>query len=76
MGIRELETTSDVIDECGGTVAFGRLVNKTKQSVSNYRASGRFPPETYLIVTAELRSRRCAAPPKLWGMEVPARASA
>jgi hypothetical protein len=76
MEIRELKTTSDVIDEFGGTVAFSRLIGKSKQSVSNYRASGRFPPETFLFVTAELRRRRRSAAPSLWGMDAPARVSA
>lgn len=69
MRIRELTTASEVIDALGGTVRFGALIGRRKQNVSNYRASGRLPTTTILIVSDELRKIRCRASPKIWGID-------
>ena len=73
MKIRVLDTTDEVIDECGGTVAFAKLIARDKQHVSNYRSTGRFPPDTFLIVEAALKKRRCRAPSMLWSITDPAK---
>jgi hypothetical protein len=77
MKIRPLATASDVIDACGGTVAFAKLIGggREKQHVSNYRATGRLPHDSYLIVTEALKKRRCSAPPAIWGITEPSKAS-
>jgi len=75
MKIRQLGTTGAVIDECGGTVATAAIIRRTKQHVSNYRRTGRFPPDTFLVLKDELKKRRCAAPSSLWGIPEPVRAS-
>jgi len=65
-----LQTTDDVIDALGGTKAVAEIVSRRPQAVSNWREKvrGRFPPETYLILTAALKRRRLSAPSSLWGM--------
>ena len=69
----ELLTASEVIDALGGTAVVARLTGKTMGAVSNWRATGRLAPETFLILTAALAERALSAPPALWGIKaVPA----
>lgn len=67
--IRTLSTASEIIDALGGTTPFAALINREQQHVSNYRAAGRLPARTYLIVTKELKKRRLTAPAHLWGID-------
>jgi hypothetical protein len=76
MKIRRLTTSGEIIDECGGTVAFGKLIKRTKQQVSNHRGSNTLPPKSYLVVMAELKKRHCTADPSIFGMSEPGKASA
>jgi hypothetical protein len=78
-----LETASEVIDAVGGTgeaavlVAAAAPTGKcTAQSVSNWRAAGRFPPQTYLVFSAALSAIGKSAPPSLWSMYEPKAVSA
>ncbi len=59
---------ADVIETLGGPTAVGKLVGRSPQSVVNWRAANRIPPDTFLILQAELRSLGKVAPPALWGM--------
>ncbi len=68
MGRHGLETASEVIDALGGTAAVARLTNRQMQHVSNWRSTGRLPPDTFLIMTAELHKIRLAAPSEIWGI--------
>jgi len=76
MKIRRLRTTSEVIDVLGGTVKAAGIMKRKPQHITNYRSTGRFPPDTYLIVIAELGKRNCTASPSLWGIAEPRRAAA
>ena len=65
----ELATASAVIDALGGTAAVMRLVDgRTMGRVSNWRATGRLAPETFLILSAALAERGLSAPSALWGL--------
>lgn len=75
MKARELQTAGDVIDALGGTAETARLTKRKSQHVSNWRAAGRLPADTFLIMLAELRERDCNASPKLWGIKEPESAS-
>ena len=66
--VTELNTAGAVIDALGGTGATARLVGKTPQHVSNWRADNRLPSYTFLVLTTALNERSLAAPPSLWGM--------
>jgi hypothetical protein len=72
---KELQTAGDVIDALGGTAATARIVGKKDQHVSNWRASGRLPAYTFLILQPELESRGKSAPPGLWGIREPEQAA-
>ncbi len=71
MAARELQTAGEVIDALGGTAATARIVGRKDQHVSNWRASGRLPADTFLILQAEMRERSLAAPPAIWGIREP-----
>jgi hypothetical protein len=77
MKIRRLTTADEVIDELGGTVEFGKLVERSKQQVSNMRRGDTpIPPKSYLVVMAALKKRRCTAPAALFDMQEPEAVSA
>lgn len=75
MTARDLQTAGDVIDALGGTAATARLTGRKDQHVSNWRASGKLPAKTFLILKQELKARGLAAPSKIWGIEQPERVS-
>lgn len=70
MKIRLLKTVPAVIEEIG-TDRVKALTGRDKQHLSNWKASGRFPPDTFLILEDELAGRRCKAPSSLWGIPDP-----
>lgn len=71
---RTLKTTAAVIDALGGNTPFLKIINvdlpadekRGQQHVTNYRATGRFPSDTYLLVTTALARIKASAPPSLW----------
>lgn len=71
---RELQSASEVIDALGGTAATARLTDRRAQHVSNWRKTGRLPPDTFLVLKTELNERNCRASPELWGIKEPERA--
>jgi hypothetical protein len=66
-----LTTASDVIDALDGTTAVARITGRKPQHVTNWRASGRLPPATFLILSDALKGRGKAAPSSLWGIDEP-----
>lgn len=76
---QQISTTGAVIDACGGNTPFLALINRgqpadrkrDKQHVSNYRSTGRFPADTFLIVTEHLRLAGLEAKAALWGIREP-----
>ena len=75
MPCRDLQTAGEVIDALGGTAATARLVGRKDQHVSNWRASGRLPADTFLIIAELLKEKNATAPPSVWGIREPERAS-
>ena len=67
----ELQTADEVIDALGGTGATARLTGRKAQHVTNWRAAGRLPADTFLILKTELKGRGKTAPPALWGIRQP-----
>lgn len=74
-----LDTTDAVIEVLGGTVAVANLTGKAKSAVSMWKARGRFPCDTFLILTHALRGikgddgKAIAVPSSLWGIREPDR---
>lgn len=64
-----LTNAGDVIDALDGTTAVARLTRRKPQHVTNWRASGRLPSATYLILMQALGARGKTAPAALWGID-------
>lgn len=70
--MEKLASASDVIDALGGTAKVRALTGrKHAQSVSNWRKSDRLPPDTFVVMSAELKRLGKAAPGSLWQMVEP-----
>lgn len=70
-----LETVDAVIEALGGRMAVAALIDRSPQQITNCRASGTFPPTTYLVMTEALAARQRRALPRLWRMDEPAAAA-
>lgn len=69
MEMRALKTVAEVIEKCGGLTAVARLTGrKDLRSAWNWKVNGRFPPNTFLVLTNALMERNYTAPPALWGI--------
>jgi len=66
----------DVIDEARGRGYCRRLIERSKQRLSNCKADNRLPYDSFLVVTAELEKLSCTASPALWGIKAPAKSRA
>lgn len=68
--MRTLHTSGEVIDALGGTAKVARLLGRRMTVVSNWRASGGFPANTYLAFQDALGRIHAEAPAQLWSMAV------
>jgi len=66
--LRELETTTEVFAALGGINAVASLTGRKYSAAFNWKALGRFPSDTFVVLQEELRAARCSAPASLWGM--------
>lgn len=64
-----LTTAGDIIKALGGPTAVARLTGKRPQNVVNWRAAGRLPPDTFLIIGDALAKQGKEAPASLWGIK-------
>jgi hypothetical protein len=70
--MRELHTTSEIMDTLGGTQAVADLTGRKYSAAFNWRAHDAFPANTYVVLVAALAEHGFRASPKLWGMKEPA----
>lgn len=70
--MRHVETANDIIDTLGGTSAVAKMLKRSPQQVSNWRADGRLPSSVYLLVSNELAKYGKVASPRLFGISEPA----
>lgn len=68
MHLKELNTAADVMEALGGNPAVARLTDRTAKAVSNWRAIGSFPADTYIAMGGALHALGYIAPPSLWRM--------
>lgn len=66
MNEAHITSMHEVVKALGGTSAVARLTGRKPQNVSNWKASGHFPPNTFTTLTKALEDRGCTAPPSLW----------
>ena len=64
----ELATTAEVIESIGGVPAVARLTSRNHDAAERWKYQKHFPPDTYLVMQAELKARGLTAPPSLWRM--------
>ena len=74
MGTRHPSTVAEVIDVIG-SLRLQDITGKRSNNVSNWRAAGRFPPETFVAIQDELKAIGCRAPNSLWRMIEPKKKS-
>jgi hypothetical protein len=72
---RALQTVDEVIDALGGTVETSRKAGVSPSQVSGWRVTKRLGAKTFLVLSQELDAQGYTAPPELWGIEQPERAS-
>lgn len=68
MDSKPLTTTTDVIEELGGTSAVAELTGSTYAAVFNWRGFETFPSKTFLVMEKALAAKGRSAHPSLWGM--------
>lgn len=66
--MENIKTASDVIDAFGGNATASRVLGVGYNSICNWKAYGRFPADTYLLMQGELKTRGFVAPDNLWRM--------
>jgi hypothetical protein len=66
-----IDNTAEIIAALGGTAAVARLTSTTPKAVHNWRAFGRFPANTFLVIKSELLRIGRSAPDHLWSMREP-----
>ena len=75
MDLEFLETADQVFDALGGNSGIEALTGSLPSAVSNWKAFGSFPPNTYVVMTDALRAVGKTAPASLWRMRVSAEAA-
>jgi hypothetical protein len=68
--MREIKTTTEIIDALGGNLVVARLTSAKAKSVSRWRVTS-FPANTFLLLKSELLRRGITAPDHLWSMREP-----
>jgi hypothetical protein len=63
-----LQTVREVFTVLGGTTGIAALTNASYRRAHNWKAFGRFPPKTYVILQKALSDRDLVAPASLWDM--------
>jgi hypothetical protein len=64
-----LTTCTEIIEALGGTAAVSRLTRRQMAQVARWKRWGKFPPQTYLLMTQALAAGGLTAPPELWSQE-------
>lgn len=72
----ELQTTGAVMEALGGYLEVARLTSRKPNAASNWLSQLTFPPDTYVVMQAELKRRGKTAPDRLWRMVGPVGAGA
>jgi hypothetical protein len=66
--LRRLITARSIIAVIGGNQEVAALTKRKSQHVTNWKTTGRLPPDTFLIMSATLARKGYQASPKIWGI--------
>jgi hypothetical protein len=69
--MRDLTTTTEVIDALGGIAAVVDITGGKYNAVANWKAFDTFPSRYFLVMTAALTMKGYRAPAALWAMVEP-----
>lgn len=72
MELESLDTVAAVFTALGENPGVEALTGSKPSTISMWRATDRFPTNTYLILQEALKAAGKAAPASLWGMKQPA----
>jgi hypothetical protein len=75
MKSRLLKTVEEIVDAIGRERLY-EIAECASNNVTNWLAAGKFPPDTYVVIQAELKRLRFSAPLSLWRMREPKKARA
>lgn len=65
---RHLSSTGAVIEALGGLQAVADLTGRGYSAAHNWKATGQFPANTYLLLRKALAAKGFDAPDTLWNM--------
>ena len=65
---RELTSAEEIFETLGGIQSVAELTNSGYRAAFNWKATGAFPPKTFVAISEALRRQNCTAPSDLWGM--------
>lgn len=63
-----LHSVKDVVAALGGPTETARIAKSGANNVWNWKSTNKFPADSYLLLSEELKARDLYAPPSLWGM--------
>jgi hypothetical protein len=75
MDLEKLDTATAIFDALGGNSGLEALTGSKPSAISMWKQAGRFPSNTYVVMTEALQAIGKTAPDSLWGMKVPAEAA-
>jgi hypothetical protein len=65
---RELTTAAEVFEALGGVGNVAGLTGRKYGAAHNWKAFGKFPADTFVVMQGALEAAECTAPAALWGM--------
>jgi hypothetical protein len=75
MALKHLNSSAEVFDALGGIPGVMEVASAKYKAVFQWKSSGSFPSNTYVLLTGELNRRGYMAPASLWDMREPAQAA-
>lgn len=76
--LRRLNSVTEAVDALGGNMPTAKLTStpdlvRVTNHITNWKATNRFPADTFLVITTELSRLGFTASPSLWGITEPKR---
>jgi hypothetical protein len=69
MSQKILHTVADVFEALGGNSGLEDITGSKPSAISMWKKAGKFPANTYLMITGALEARGKSAPASLWAMK-------
>jgi hypothetical protein len=69
MSLETLHTVADVFETLGGNSGLEGITGSKPSAISMWKRAGKFPSNTYIVLTEALRGVGKTAPASLWAMK-------